>query len=268
MSGAIKISGKYLVHCLITMVAISVFFPSCISPQKIKYFTDLPDTIKAEQPVVLQATPYEDPRILPNDVLLITLQTSAQGESNTPINTPTVATFNPLSGTLVDKNGNVEIALIGYVKLGGLTTLEARELIKQKAKEFYKDPIVSVRIANFDVTILGDISAPGTYSFPSEKVNIFEAIAAGHDIAITGRRDNILLVRTEGQNKKFIRFNLSSSETFRSPYLYMRQRDLVYVEPFDFKIRQADQTLLRNISIISSILSLATLTLAYRNYKF
>jgi len=243
-------------------------FTSCISPKETIYFNDLPDTISASKPITITTVKYTDPIIIPNDILSITVQTIAQNEnSNQPITSSSVALFNPLNGFLVDKNGNVELSLIGFVKVGGLTTAEARELIKEKAKEFYKDPVVNCRIANFDVIFLGDVNAPGTYQFPSEKVDLFEGLAAAHDVSITGKRKDVLLIRSEGETKKFIRFNLNSSETFKSPYLYMRQRDLVYVEPYSFKIRQTDQTFSRNLGILTSIISLAALILAFRNYK-
>ncbi len=263
-----RFSGQSLYGCtLILIFAFFASFTSCISPKKVIYFGDVPDTITASSPITTATPKFVDPVIIPNDVLSITVQTIAQGEGNTPISSNTVAIFNPLNGFLVDKDGFIELSLIGFVKVGGLTTREARELIKEKAKEFFKDPVVNCRIANFEVNLLGDVTAPGTYSFPSEKVSILEALAAAKDMAITGRRDNVLLVRTEGDVRKFVRFNMTSSEIFKSPYFYMRQRDVIYVEPSKFKIQSSDQRLTRNISIFSSLIGLLTLVLTFRNLK-
>jgi polysaccharide export outer membrane protein len=239
-----------------------------VAPKKVIYFTDVPDSASAINPyVVSNVTKYEDPVILPNDILNIVIQTSAQNESNSPISAMTTSMFNPLNGFLVDKNGNVELSLIGFVKVGGLTTAEARELIKNKAKEFYKDPVVNCRIANFDIVVIGDVFGPGTYTFPSEKVSILEAISAAHDLSLTGKKSNVLLIRTEGEQKKIVRLNLNSTEIFHSPYLYLRQRDVIYVEPSKYKIRASDLTFTRNLGIVSSMLSLVTLVLAFRNLK-
>src|SRR5579884_1356803 len=102
----------------------------CVSSKKIIYFNDLPDTITT--PIVInRPTPFVDPKIESNDILAITVQTPVQNASNAPITSNASGTFSELNGFLVDKNGYVELSLIGFVKVGGLTTSEARELIKQ-----------------------------------------------------------------------------------------------------------------------------------------
>ena len=258
--------GRFLSVFMLLFISM-ISLDSCLSPKKVIYFNNIPDTVSATTPVIVQSVKYEDPKILPNDILSINLQTMDQNQSNTPINTSVVGTFNPLTGFLVDKNGNIELSLIGFVHVGGLTTSEARELIKLKANEYYKSPVVNVRISNFEVNLLGDVNSPGTYPFPSEKVNIFEAIAAGGDLAITGKRNNVLLIRTEGDERKFVRLDLTNSSVFASPYFYLRQRDILYVEPSKFKIEASDNTLVRDVGIVSSLISVAALILAFRNYK-
>ncbi len=261
-----KFSGRSLAGFSLLMVTLYfASMTSCIAPKKLIYFHDLPDTIDANKPVTITATKYTEPIIIPNDILAITVQTIAQNEGNAPISSNTVAMFNPLNGFLVDKNGFVELSLIGFVKLGGLTTTEARELIKQKAREYYKEPVVNCRIANFDVSLIGDVNAPGTYSYPAEKVSILDAIVSGRDLQLTGKRKNVLLIRTEGEQKKFVRFDLGSTEIFSSPYFYLRQRDIVYVEPNKYKIQSSDQTFLRNVGLFSSVLAVLSLALAFRS---
>jgi polysaccharide export outer membrane protein len=94
-----------------------------------------------------------------------------------------------------------------------------------------------------------------------------EAIAAAGDLAITGRRHDILLIRTEGDVRKFVRMDMTSTELFKSPYFYLKQRDVIYVKPTKFKIQSSDNQLTRNISIISSVISLALVFLSLRNIK-
>lgn len=249
---------------LLVFLSFSGFFTSCVATRKAIYFTDVPDSASAAKPLVITATKYTDPIILSNDILAITVQSIAQNETNTPITSSTIALFNPLNGFLVDKNGNIEMSLVGFVHVGGLTTTEARELIKEKAKEYYKEPVVNVRIANFDIQIIGEINHPGSSTFPSEKVNILEAIASAGDIQLTAKKDNILLIRTEGDDKKFIRFSLNSSAIFQSPYFYLRQRDILYIEPTKFKVQNSDNKVTRNIGIITAFLSLIALFLSFR----
>jgi polysaccharide export outer membrane protein len=255
--------GGLVVMC----IGFSLLFSSCASVKKSVYFSNLTDTVGVAEPLVLPVMKYIDPVILPNDNLYIALQTMAQNETNTPISSSTVTMFNPLNGFLVDKNGMIELSLIGFVKVGGLTTAEARELIKEKAKEYYKEPVVNVRISNFSVAFLGEFGNHGNINFPNEKVSIFEAVAEAGDILLTGRKDNLLLIRSEGDTRKLVRFNLNSSEVFKSPYFYMRQRDVLYAEPTRYRIQTSDNTITRNVSIISGLLSLLTVFLAFRNFK-
>jgi len=244
-----------------------ILMSSCISVKKVVYFQDLPDSGSAPTTMVT-STKFVDPKIESNDILAITLQTIVQNkESNTPITTNSPGTFNELNGFLVDKNGYIELSLIGFVKVAGLTTAEARELIKQKAKEFYKEPVVNVRIANFDIVVLGDVYKPGTITLPSEKVSIIDAIALSGDLNLTAKRSNILLIRSEGDEKKFVRFDMRSSQIFQSPYFYLKQRDIIYVEPNKNRIQSSDNTLIRNLGILSSLISLASIALVFKSIK-
>lgn len=254
------------IACLLNIVTAIVFFSSvcsCISPKKVIYFSDIPDTMSS--PIVMtQVAPYNEPRIESNDILTITIQTIEQSQTNTPITSNSVAMFNQLNGFLVDKNGYIELSLIGFIKVGGLTTTEAREVIKQKAREYYKEPVVNCRIANFDVGILGDVIKPGFANFPSEKATVLDAIAMSGDISLTARKDDVLLIRTENQEKKFVRLNLNSSQLFQSPYFYLKQRDFLIVKPRNSKIRDSDNRFTKYLGIVTSVVSLTTLIIALK----
>jgi len=254
---------------LLFLLLAYTFTTSCISAKKATYFYDIPeDTLGSINPLIMNPiTSFTDPKIETNDVLSVTVQTIEQNSSNTPITTNSVGTFSPLNGFLVDKNGYIELSLIGFVKVAGLTTSEAREVIKQKAKEFYKEPVVNLRISNFDVVVLGDVGKPGTVNIPSEKASIIDVIALSGDLAITAKRKNILLIRTEGDQKKFIRFDITSSKIFQSPYYYLKQRDILYVEPNKYKREGSDQTLLRDLGILTSVISLISLLYIFQNIK-
>ncbi len=248
---------------------ICLFNSSCISTKKVVYFNDLPDTISSAAPVVMtDPTPFTEPRIEPNDILAVTIQTMVQNDkTNTPTTTNSAGNFNPLNGFTVDKNGYIELSLIGFVKVGGLTTAEARELVKQKAKEFYKDPVVNLKIANFDVTVLGDVAKPGPINMTTEKVGIVDALAMAGDLSISARRDNILLIRNENNQMKFVRFDMRSKDVFKSPYYYLKQRDKIYVEPNRSRIQTSDNTFVRNLGILTSLVSLTSLILVFRTIK-
>jgi len=239
---------------------------SCISSKKILYFQDLPDS--SSQPTVMnQTAKFVDPKIQSNDILAITLQTEVQNNGNSPITTNSQGTFNPLNGFLVDKNGYIELLFIGFVKVGGLTTAEARELIKQKYKELFNNPVVNVRIANFDISVLGDVAKPGIINMPSEKVSILDAISMTGDLNLTAKRDNILLIRNDSDKQTSVRFDLTSAKVFQSPYFWLKQRDLIYVEPSRNKIQSSDNLLLRNLSILSSLISIVSFALIFKSVK-
>lgn len=251
---------------LIYIFVACTLMTSCVSTKKVIYFNDLPDTITV--PVVMNnPTPFVDPKIESNDILSITVQTPLQNPSNTPITTNAGGSFSDLNGCLVDKDGYIEIPVIGFVKVGGLTTSEARAVIKEKAKDLFVDPVVNVRIANFDIEILGNVSKPGKLTFSSEKVSILDAIALSGDIPLTGKRDNVLLIRSENGQKKFVRFDLTSSKVYQSPYFWLKQRDQIYIEPSRNTIQNSDNTFNRNLGIISSLISLATILLVLRGTK-
>jgi polysaccharide biosynthesis/export protein len=250
---------------LLLLFTIYILINSCVPIKKSVYYNDIPDSLA--KPLVITQYKYEDPKIESNDILAITVQTAAQVVGNMPITSNAVGMFNPLNGFLVDKNGYVEIALIGFVKVAGLTTAEARELIKQKAKEMYNDPVVNVRIANFDIYVLGDVTKPGVINSTNEKISIMDALAMAGDMNITAKRGNVLLTRSIGDDKIFVRLNLNSSEVFRSPYFYLKQRDQIYVEPNRNKIQSSDNTLIRNLGILSSLLSIAELIVLFTHFK-
>lgn len=243
---------------------------SCITNKKSIYFNDLKkDSLyPGPGPIVMDSiTPFVEPRIEKNDVLAVTIQTIGQNETNTPITSNSPGNFSELNGFLVDQKGYIELSLVGFVKVEGLTTTEARELIKQRAKEFWKEPVVNVRIANFDIYMLGDIGKTGTITSTSEKISIVDAIALAGDLNITAHRDNILLVRTEGNQKKFVRFDMSSSKIFQSPYFYLKQRDLIYVEPRRDKVQSGDNSFTRYFGYFTNVVTIITLLFAFKIVK-
>ncbi len=248
------------VLCLVFVLFTCLSFHSCVAPKKIVYFHNLKkDTLHPNPIVVPGMTPYVEPKIESNDILTITIQTLAQNEGNAPVAANTSASPNLLSGFLVDKNGFVELSLIGFVKVAGLTTSEAREFIKQKASKYYNNPVVNVRIANFDVMVYGDVAKPGPVSIPSEKATIMDVIALAGDLNMTAKRRNVLLARRENDQTTYVRFDLTNTDVFHSPYLYVKQRDYIYVEPNNFKKQQSDNSFTRYVGYASGLIGLVSL---------
>jgi polysaccharide export outer membrane protein len=194
---------------------------------------------------MVEMSAYYTPVIQPDDILQVSIQTldpaatallSQQNTNTWPsIGANTGAPGSPtavnVSGYLVDKEGSVILPLIGKVMASGKTTDAIRDEIRAKAAEYYKDPVVTVRFANFKITVLGEVARPSTYVMPSEKVTLLDAIGIAGDLTIYGRRENVMLIRDNNGKKEFVRFNLNNSNIFTSPYFYLRQGDVVYVEP-------------------------------------
>ncbi len=256
---------------LFMLLSACIIFNSCISVKKYVYFRDLPDTT-SKTIVIDQVTPFVDPKIETSDILSITVQPMLKNLVSGPDNNSDGSGASKIGNGLVnlfpvDKNGYIEYSLIGRIKVAGLSTSEAREVIREKSLYYYKDPVVNVRITNFDITILGDVNKPGRINSESEKFSIIDAIAESGDLLTTAKRNNILLIRSEGDQKIFARYDIANTSIFNNPYYYLKQRDIIYVEPNKYKVQSSDQSFIRNLGILSSIISLASLILVYRSIK-
>jgi polysaccharide export outer membrane protein len=116
------------------------------------------------------------------------------------------------------------------------------------------DPIVSIRMLNFKVTVLGEVEKPSVIPVPSEKISLLEALGMAGDITINGRRDNVLVIREEPGRKVIKRLDLNSSDLFTSPYYYLQSNDVVYVEPNKAKVRSGSNTAMW-VSVVLAALS-------------
>lgn len=257
MNKLFKINNIYLVLLLFG----TFFVSSCVSTKNVPYFQDIS---LAKKSIIDDPALFTEPKIQNDDILSISIFT-IDPQNSTVINQVSSAGNigqQPISGYLVDKNGEIELAMIGKIKLAGLTTFEARDLIKAKVEQFYKEPSVQVRFANFKVSVFGEVSKPSAYTVPNEKVSILDAIALAGDLTIYGKRENVMLIRDNNGKKEFARFNLSSSEIFSSPYFYLRQNDVIYVEPNKAKVASNNAARTQTIAIISSALSLVIVVIS------
>ena len=260
---------------LVLMLTISVSVFSCTSYKKISYFKDVSsDSANVfHEGQNIPVAPYTALTIVPDDILkisLTTLDTDVNGAANiSSTNSITTALANGLpssaktaDGYLVDKDGNIEIPVLGKLSVAGLTITETQQQILKKALVFYKNPTVNVRLTNFKVTVLGEVLKPGTYIADGEKVSVLDALGLAGDLTIYGKRENLLLIRQEGvNNKKMVRMNLNDTKMLASPYFYLKQGDVLYVEPSKGKAAATDMASTKNYAIAGSILSLLVVLL-------
>lgn len=247
-----------LFHILLFAVVIS--FTSCGSSKEIVYFQD--EIIQASDQI-----PIESELIYkPNDLLTIVVS-GLDPEAVKPFNLPVIANNNSLIKAqgelkmqtyLVDLNGFIEFPVLGNIKLGGLTRSQATQLLKTKLTDYIKDPIVNIRLANFTVTVLGEVNNPGTFTVEDERISLIEAIGLAGDLTIYGKRENVFLIREDNGVKRFTKFDLTSIKVVNSPNYYLTQNDVIYIEPNKAKIRSSSYNQ-NNVIIISAVATLATI---------
>jgi len=226
---------------------------SCSSSQNAVYFSNIDTAAKFVQ---VPKADFKEPVIQTDDILTISVQSLGQDAfiaPQTPVPTGAVATVggsgSSITGFLVNKAGNVELPMLGVVKLAGLTTSEAIEVIRNKSTNYFKDPTVQVRFANYKITVLGEVLRPATYTVPSEKVTVLDAISMAGDLTVYGKRNNIMLMRDNGDKKDIVRLDINSTALINSPYFYLKQNDVLYIEPTKAKGAANDAPRARMITI-------------------
>jgi polysaccharide export outer membrane protein len=236
-------------------------FYSCASKRDVVYFQNS-DQISGS--TYRQNDDDYKIKIMPNDNLFIRVSA---------INPDAVAIFNVIQtqsgnitngsldilGYLVDQKGNINLPLVGELRVAGLTKGEATQLIQKEVSKYVANPVINIRILNYKISILGEVSRPGVYTVTDERISIPQALALAGDLTIFGERHTVQLIRMENGEKKFYYFDLTSPDVFSSPNYYLLQNDVLYVSPNGTKVRSSTSN--QNIPLIISIIS-AALTVA------
>lgn len=257
-------------------MVLPLLLAGCRSYKKIPYLQDALRQAAIADTSTCGTTLY-DARIMPKDLLTIVVSCPEEPELAEPFNL-TVAT--PVSNTgvksltsqpvlqqyLVDNDGNVDFPVLGTIHLGGLTKGEAEQYLKDKLRpQFRETPIVTVRMVNYKISVIGEVGSPGTFTISNEKVNIFEALAMAGDMTIYGIRDNVKLIREDNAGKReIITLNLNDRDILQSPYYYLQQNDILYVTPNKTKAKTSNISSSTTIwfSVVGSLVSLASLIIA------
>ena len=228
------------------IVLLAFVMTGCQSYKKVPYLQDAEAVSHGVQNEQLY-----DAKIMPKDLLTIVVSCTSP-ELAAPFNL-TVATQGNVASNyttaqpvlqqyLVDNEGKINFPVLGELKVGGLTKKEAEQLIIEKLKPYIKEtPIVTVRMVNYKISVLGEVARPGTFTINNEKVNLLEALAMAGDMTVWGLRDNVKLIREGADGKQqIITLDLNSAETILSPYYWLQQNDIVYVTPNKAKARNSD----------------------------
>jgi len=209
-------------------------------------------------------TLYEQyvPKIQVNDILTIVV-TAADPKVTAPFNPVSSMTTSNLTQSVdmalrptytVDNQGDITLPMLGKVHVAGLTRVEAIEKIRSELGAYIKDPGVNMNFNNFRVSVLGEVAKPGSFILPTERVTVLEALGMAGDLTIRGVRQNVLLIREVDGHKTMHRLDLTQQNTLNSPYYYLAQNDVIYVEPNKAQINNSK--LGANSNIIISIASL------------
>ncbi|MGC1516931.1 MAG: polysaccharide biosynthesis/export family protein [Maribacter sp.] len=167
---------------------------------------------------------------------------------------------------IIDKNGVIDFPVLGAVKIVGLSSEETKELLKEKLNAYLKDPIINIRLKNFTVSVLGEVSRPGTYPVNGEQITILEAIGLAGDLTIKGMRKNVMVIRDFNGTKVYTRIDLTQKESLNSPVYYLTQNDVVYVEPNQSAVTSSALDNRASIWVsIASVLITSTVLVLTRN---
>ena len=219
---------------------------SCGSSKDVAYFQNS-DTVDLSASQMLY-----DARIMPKDQLTITVSATndvAAVPFNLTVPTPyTVQSRSTYSQAmlqtyLVDNEGKINFPIVGELHVGGLTKSEAENMIRAKIMSYMSEaenPIVTVRMTGYQISVIGEVSRPGTFTVSREKITVLEALAQAGDLTIYGVRNNVQLIREDSEGRKSIHFlNLNDANLINSPYYYMQQNDVLYVTPNKVKAQNS-----------------------------
>ncbi len=160
----------------------------------------------------------------------------------------------------VDEDGMIEFPILGKIHAAGLNRWELQNKIKQDIikRKLLKDLVVTVEFANFKISVLGEVTNPGSYKINGDKVTILEAISLAKDLTIYGRRDQVYVIREENNERTTYKADLRSTNLFKSPVYYLQQNDIVYVQPNKVRAGQSNinENNLKSVSLWISVASL------------
>jgi polysaccharide export outer membrane protein len=244
---------------VLTIIVLS----SCVSKKDIVYFQNdeidqakvsnsYRTIIKPDDLLQITITALDIEAVRPFNLAAVTYSTS----SNSAIGVAQQQTY------LVDTSGEIDFPVLGKLKIGGLSRNEVIDLLKRKlSPDYIKEPNVNIKIANYKISVMGDVRMPGSYNIPNERITILDALALAGDVNISGQRNNILIIREEENKKVQYRVDLRSNALLTSPVYYLQQNDVVYVEPNYARIQSASSNSSTSlfISITGLIITIVSL---------
>jgi polysaccharide export outer membrane protein len=244
-----------MIKKLLSFITFLFLLTSCANKKDILYYQDIQSNSQS-------AINYLQNEILINDILYIKVD-ALIADSAKPFNIDigTGGMINAdmfkLQGYLVSQEGTIVFPILGRIKVAGKTTIELQKMIAKMLndKGYIKDANVNVRVINSKVTILGEVKSPGTYSFDEQNISLNQAIGYAGDLTINGKRNDVILIRENNGTRTYVKLDLTSSDWFSSPYYYVKQNDVIIVNPNGPRVLTSGY--LSNIGTIVGLLSFA-----------
>lgn len=265
---------KSIISKIIFTLLVVCVLGSCSSQKRnLVYFKNIPEASSG----VLGSSEF-DIRIIPMDELFITVNSSnpeATVDYNLPLSNPAKsASLTDVSSTpaqqtfIVDREGNINFPVLGKIHVAGMTTEQLTEYLTKRISEDVYDPVVRVQLINFKVNVLGEVNAPKVIQVNTERFSILDALATAGDATTYADRSHVIVIREIDGVKHYQRLNLQDAAIVESPYFYLRQNDVVYVEPNNIKEDNSkyNQNNAFKLSVVSAVVSavsvVATLIIA------
>lgn len=237
---------------LFVMFAFLMAFSSCASVKNYSLIQGA-DTVQ-------YAKLLYDAKIMPKDLLTISVNTVSP-EAGRPFNlVPTTGQAQDL-GYLVDNDGNINFPVIGKIHVVGLTKNQCQDLIEDKIRPYLAEterPVVTVRMSSYSVTVMGEVGAPRVVPITTEKMNVLQALASVGGFTIYGKRTNVKLIREDAEGGITVHtIDLHDPHIINSPYYYVQQNDIIYVEAMKVKAVNAYAGVwLTSLGIVTSLAAL------------
>lgn len=253
-----------IARIMLFIVLSSSLFTACVSSKKLTekslYFRNISDSMLQQrsieyEPILQKGDILSIGVITPNERSFRMFNQSNSYGASGSVSDASAGVGGSSQGYLVNEKGLITFPYLGQVKAEGLTRTALSDTISNRLHQYIDSPIVSIRLLNYRITVLGEVTRPGTFSIPSERVSILDAIGLAGDLTIYGRRNNIRIIRNINGIRQTSILDLNAGNIFDSPFFYLRQNDIVYIEMNERKIPNSDQASLRNVSIALGIIS-------------
>ncbi|MEE1083903.1 MAG: polysaccharide biosynthesis/export family protein [Paludibacteraceae bacterium] len=228
---------------LLVIAICAVLLSSCKTQEKILYFQDI--QLNKSEPVVGS----RDIRLQPKDQISIIVNSKDPqlaalfnlATSSNQVGSAGSGDRSKISGYTLDDKGEIDFPVLGKVKISGMTKSEVAEHIKTSLMEanLINDPVVTVEFMNLYVTVLGEVGRPGKYMITKDQITLLEALSMAGDLSIYGIRDGIYVVREENGQRITYKTDIRSKNMFASPAYFLKQNDVIYVEPNKTKTKNS-----------------------------